>query len=229
MQPRFLHYAALVCSICLTACSAKGYRGPELPDNQVATIELKAPALSKVPLFWVFPLNMLLWFSEDWNETSWGPNIFVGYIELDDPDAGTWDVNASNKVKLDRFSKVYVRPGTRSVRTMESAIVEKKVAGDTTYQTGSCECKEQEINNQKQKVCEKKTSSSTPYFITERDTTCTLVFHAFAGQTYQAFNRNGRLMLQYPNGKIDNDAMCASKDRSRQVYESGGSTSPCSL
>lgn len=126
MQPRFLHYAALVCSICLTACSAKGYRGPELPDNQVASIELKAPALSKVPLFWVFPLNMLLWFSEHWNETSWGPNIFVGRIELDDPDTGTWDVNALNKVKLDRFSKVYVLPGLRSVRTMETAIVEKK-------------------------------------------------------------------------------------------------------
>ncbi len=154
-------------------------------------------------------------------------NIFVGYIELDDPDAGTWDVDASSKVKLDRFSKVYVRSGTRSVRTMETAFVKKTVAGDTTYQTGSCECTEREANNQKQKVCEKKTTSSTPYFVTERDTTCTLVFHAFAGQTYRAFNRNGRLMLQYSDGKIDNDAMCQSKDRSRQTYESGYSTSQC--
>ncbi|WFP50284.1 hypothetical protein PL263_19605 [Methylomonas sp. EFPC3] len=228
MQTRILHYAALVCSICLTACSAKGYRGPELPDNQVATIELKAPALSKVPLFWVFPLNMLLWFSEHWNETSWGPNIFVGRIELDDPDTGTWDVNASNKVKLDRFSKVYVLPGLRSVRTMETAIVEKKVAGDTTSQTGSCECKEQEFNNQKQKVCEKKTTSSTPYVITARDTTCTLLFHAVAGETYQAFNRNGRLKLQHQDGKIDHDVVCESQDRISRVNEPGISSSPCS-
>ncbi len=229
MHRDFFYCLSLLSILFLPACTAKGYRGPVRSDNQVATIELKAPTLSKLPLFWIFPLNMVpWWFTEDWRETSWGPDIFVGNIELDDPDVGNWKVIASDKVKLDRYKTVTVLPGTRSVRTMQTAVINKEKNGDTTYEYGSCSCTGQEVNNQKQIVCEKKTTSWTPYRLTARDTTCTLEFYADPGQHYQAFIRNGQLMLQHSTGKIDDHSNCQHNDRSILETETSVSISSCS-
>jgi len=85
----------LLLLMTLSACSIKNYNGPEMPEDQVATIELKRPAMSIVPLFWIFPLNLLTWYAEDWEETSWTDQITVKKTIRLNSRSGPWMRKAS--------------------------------------------------------------------------------------------------------------------------------------
>ena len=69
----------LLTALVLSGCAVKGYNGAALPDNQTATVTLKAPVVSLIPLFWVFPFNTLTWLAEDWYEMTSVDSIKVNY------------------------------------------------------------------------------------------------------------------------------------------------------
>jgi hypothetical protein len=89
-------FQACLLLVVLSGCSVKRYEGPELPDNQLATISLKAPIASLIPIFWILPFNAFLGFSEDWVETR-------------DADI---TVNAES---LNRFKKIKILPQIQKV------------------------------------------------------------------------------------------------------------------
>ncbi len=78
----------------VTGCASLLHKKPNSPSTQSATVTLKAPTISKIPLFWIFPLNMLTWFSEDWYETS------QHYVDI-----------KVNDVTLTRFNQAVFNPG----------------------------------------------------------------------------------------------------------------------
>ncbi|MBK8815601.1 MAG: hypothetical protein IPN42_08895 [Methylococcaceae bacterium] len=82
-------YLLALLTLCITGCSIKAYDGLKLPDDQVATVTLKTPAAAYVPLLWVFPLNMLTWFADDWRETAWTDDITIDTNNVDLTDRET--------------------------------------------------------------------------------------------------------------------------------------------
>lgn len=216
-------YLILPCIVFLPACTIKGYRGPELTDNQVATIALKAPAISRVPLFWIFPLNMLTWFSEDWFATSWGPNISVENISRDN---SWWKPTTA---LLDRFTSIKVLPGEQSLKTTQSAILHKEQNGNTSYSYGYCSCTEKEVDKKKKTVCEQTNTSTTPYRVTAQDRVCRLSFTASAGRQYEAYIRDNLIMLQNSvDQHIDKSDCYWGTPYTYETTESISSTSSCS-
>lgn len=80
--------------ILLNACTARFETNP-IPIEKSASLTLKAPVVSKIPLFWIFPINTLTWLAEDWFDTAWfGSPILLNY--------GT----NSRPINLNRFSRV---------------------------------------------------------------------------------------------------------------------------
>jgi len=190
-----------------------------MPEDQVATIELKRPVMSLVPLFWVFPLNMLTWYADDWRETSWTDKITIKKQPGDE---------SAGKTSLDRFVTVSARPGLQSAESINNeGIGEEPTGGEScTYETRSCH-KKGDKDNQKT-GCETVTTCRTPTLVTEHDRICFLNFEAKAGRHYELFIREGSLMLSEPNSLTIETGKCYwGPDRSYRSESTNTSTSSC--
>lgn len=190
----------LLLLLILPACSTiKNYYGPEVPADQAVTIGLKRPAMALVPLFWVFPLNMLTWFAEDWRETSSGREILVRERKADELE--------ERKIRLNRFVTVSAVPG---MQVAETEIIKSK---SRTIPIGIEKCIEHNRSKTDDKGndvpgCEVVTSCSTPYMKTTQDFKCRLAFEAKAGRHYELFIRDGHLSLFEPDSRLIKTAKC---------------------
>jgi hypothetical protein len=103
----------------------------------VETVALKTPTAAYVPLFWVFPLNMLTWFADDWIETAWTFDITIETNNLDMADRETrsaedwlqryWEGKVlEGKIELDRFKTVKLKPGViRLIRLLHLCLAQR--------------------------------------------------------------------------------------------------------
>lgn len=199
----------------LPGCAIQGYSGSTLPDEQLVSIALKKPTLSLIPLFWVFPFNMLTWFAEDWYETSWsGGDIVVQDVDVDDFGGSLYfklfaGTSSLHKVPLSRFATVLVLPGQRSITTTNIFVLHEEQTGSGSLSTGSCTCTETETKDKKKrKDCQQTTTTSTPYRITAQDKLCSITFDAKAGRHYEAFIRDDRLLLQNDGDQNLTESVC---------------------
>jgi len=207
----------LLLLLTLTACSIKNYSGPEMPEDQVATIALKRPVMSLVPLFWIFPLNMLTWFAEDWLETSWGGRITVK----------GWQIQESKPIRLNRFVSISASPGLQAAESIDTVKIEKPTGSEIcTSETRSCQKKGDK--DDKKTGSETVTTCATPTLVTEHDRICFLNFEAKAGRHYELFIRDGRLSLSDPNSQDIQSRGCYSgPDRSYHSANTNTSTGSC--
>ncbi|WP_347986122.1 hypothetical protein [Methylomonas sp. AM2-LC] len=174
----------------LGGCTVKGYSGPELPIEQTAEVRLKAPATATIPLFWIFPLNMLNWLADDWFETSLTFSDIV-LITHDDTN------EVLGEQILDRFTTVRVNVGRwQKVSVLGNDVsVPKRWGCDTLWyygQSKECEPTRGKPPNEEGNILVQTLCSAE--FITER------------GKSYLVFIRDGKLTVD--NGKYTVDATC---------------------
>ncbi|NOT13596.1 MAG: hypothetical protein HOP23_17520 [Methylococcaceae bacterium] len=199
----------LICVLHLPACAIKGYSGPDLPNTQLATVSLKAPAASLIPLFWIFPLNLLTWFSEDWYETSW----HSGYVKI------------NGKIVLNRFKRVNLVPGPHQVATEKPVVMHREEIGIESCSTSICSCTTDKKNN---KTCSQTTSCSTRYRETAHDRICRIIIDAKAGEQYKVFIRDRHLIVNGSDSTQFNDEICSwGADYSYETSSSTSSSTSC--
>lgn len=175
----------LVTALAMSGCVVKGHNGSELPDNQAATVVLKAPIASLIPLFWIFPFNTLTWLAEDWYETTWADSITV------------------NQKSLNRFKSVLVKPGKIVVDSLDTEILNKEQIGSESCSNGSCSCKETtDKDGKKETVCEQTINCEARYRVFAKDNACELSFNAKLGRHYEVFIRKNKLMVQDDRNQI---------------------------
>ena len=207
MRFKLYRSALLVCALHLPACATKGYSGPDLPDEQLATVSLKAPVASLIPLFWIFPLNMLTWFSEDWYETSWNSDVIaVSGLTHEKGDAFEFlKGNTPNKIVLNRFKTVYLRPGQYQIGTENEVVINSTKIGSESCFVGSCTCT---TDDKKNKTCSNVTTCSTPYRVRAHRFICQISIDAKAGEHYEAFIRDRHIMANKPNSLQPDQETC---------------------
>ncbi len=181
-------------------------------EDQLATVRLKAPTISLIPLFWIFPLNMLAWLDDDWYETTMMDHVQV------------------NDITLYRFKTVLVKPGKIDFYAMQKHIIGKSQIGGTRYSYGSCTCTETEgKDKKKEKNCEKTVTSTSDYIVTARDEKCRLFYPVQANKHYAVFIRKKELSLQDESGNILESTACGfGSDYTYDTTESSSSTESCS-
>jgi len=170
---RFKIFQAYLLLVVLSGCSVKHYEGPELPDNQLATISLKAPIASLIPIFWIFPFNMFLSFSDDWVETK--------------RSGITLDGIALNKDGLTRFKKIKILPKIQRVMNLWEV-------RDSEHYVGSERCSTESISGydgMKEKSLTTVTKACcTDYMVEYHEEECELNIDAKADNHYELFVRN---------------------------------------
>lgn len=169
-----LIWLSLICAVGCTTVNS--YSGPDLPDDKVATISMKAPPTAYVPIFWMFPLNMLNWLADDWFETSW-----------------TSATITVNNIQLDRFTSVKVLPGTGTVKLNQSFFIDQRSDGPTRCSPDSCKCTETQVNGTTKRECEQK--CETPMATITHERHCEISLDTDRGQKYEAFIRNEYLKV----------------------------------
>lgn len=181
----------LISASVLSGCAVNGYNGAELPDDQVAAVRLKAPTISLIPIFWIFPLNMLAWLDDDWHETTTTDEIQV------------------NGINLDRFKTVLIKSGENHFLAKEARIASKVQTGGTEYSYGSCFCTETLDNDKKKEIkCSKTTTESRDYRVTVRNEECAITYPVQAQHKYEVFMRNEELLLQDESATILANSAC---------------------
>jgi hypothetical protein len=202
----------LLTVLALSGCAVKGYEGVELLDNQMATVTLKAPVASLIPLFWIFPFNTLTWLAEDWYETTWTDSITV------------------NRKTLNRFKTVLVKPGNIAVDSLETEILDKEQIGSESCSNGSCSCKETiGKDGKKETACEQTINCVADYRVYAKDNACELTFNAKSGQHYDVFIRKNNLMVQdYDNQILATDSCGVGPKYSYKTSDSYSKTESCS-
>ena len=179
----------------LPGCAVKGYVGPELAADRLATVSLKTPDLAKIPLFWIFPLTILPWTQDDWFETSWSADIKLERVARDDT-AGQGRLSYQD-VSLNRYVSVSVEPDYLRISRKSTQVVDESPSGFGSVSTGPCSCSGGDNTDKSSaKNCQRSITTTTPYRVSTQDTDCWISFLAKAGVHYQAFVRNGELSLQ---------------------------------
>jgi hypothetical protein len=201
----------LITACAFSGCTVKGYNGAELPEDAVATVGLKAPTISFIPLFWVFPFNTLAWLADDWHETAWMDTIEV------------------NNIQLNRFKTVLAQPGLIWVHAKETHILNKTQVGSSECTNGACSCTEKEgKDKKKEKVCEQTVSCTENYRVTAKNDVCRLTYSVEAKKHYEVFIRERTLMLQDENEKILETKACKfSPSYTYETTETSSSTQSC--
>ncbi|WP_347988424.1 hypothetical protein [Methylomonas sp. AM2-LC] len=195
--------------IVISGCTVNSYQGVTRPDSEVATVILKKPIVAMIPLFWVFPFNMLTWQYDDWYETSWSDKDIL-----------------INSESLNRFKTVKVLPGKNSIESIVTRQLADQTVGASNCSNGPCSCTKDKDNKEN---CTFTESCSTPHEITEQIEHCLLYFTAVAGTTYQVFIHNGQLTLSNFEQNKAEIANCVLGDvYKRQTYESTSNTLSCS-
>jgi hypothetical protein len=184
----------------LTACvTYKGYLGPQLPNHQVATVSVKAPDASRIPIFWIFPMNMLTWFAEDWYETSQNAGIDIEGLSLDRGHP-VRDGRQGNRLRLTRFNSVKVMPGEYLLSSVSSNhVIDQQSVGDESCSSNqqSCTCPSKQDQESKDKVCTQTvTKCSKPIRVTARDRNCFSLLRAKPGRHYEVFRRDELIRVQ---------------------------------
>jgi len=139
----------------------------------------------------------------DWRETSWGRD----HIKVND-------------IELNIFKTVIVRPGQLRITLNNPYIVREEKTGDDS-------CSQSKIgfkNKNGQNVYNETTTCNSPYLVTENIQLCQIVFRAEAGQHYEAFTRNNRLMLINLNNRHIEQGTCKDYDRSYETTKTSTST-----
>ncbi|WP_374089986.1 hypothetical protein [Methylomicrobium lacus] len=151
----------------------------------------------------VLPNDQLATVALDWRETSWGHE----HIKVDN-------------IALNTFKTIMVRPGQLRITLNSPYIVrEEKIGGD------SCSQSKTEYKNKKEKnVYNETTSCNSPYRVTENIQLCQIVFRAEAGQHYEAFTKNNRLMLINLNNRHIEQGICKDYDRSYETTKTSTSS-----
>ena len=183
----------------LSGCAVKAYVDPiDVPENQLPVITLKAPITALVPLFWIFPLNMLNWIADDWRETT---NVNKLYLITED----------KKKVNLDRFSNILVRPDLQNLHMENVSIVSSVPIGPESclFSGQSCTTKE-EKDGQSITTCDDNYACSTPVHVVKENKKCSLQFYAQSNKTYEAFIRNNTLMITNGIKESEQIAKCHS-------------------
>jgi len=211
MAPLTYKGLLLITACAFSGCTVKGYSGAELPKDEVATVGLKAPVVSYIPLFWIIPFNTLSWLADDWRETTGMETIEV------------------NNIELNRFKKVAVQPGLIWGHAAQTHTLDKTQVGDSVCTSGSCSCTEKEgKDKKKEKVCEQTVSCTANYHVTAKDEVCRLTYPVEAKKHYEVFIRERTLMLQDENEKVLETGACKfSPSYTYETTEDSSSTQSC--
>lgn len=125
----------LLMYLLLSGCAVKGYVGSDdLPKTQFATVTFKAPVVSKIPLFWIPPFNMLTWFAEDWFETSWSSGSIT-----------VTNLPGTKTTKLwNRFEEILVSPVQQELNSKIIHEINRQITGSESCSTSTFTCTETE-------------------------------------------------------------------------------------
>lgn len=205
---RGLHSISKICGrwlwlawvVHLSGCAPyKGYLGPELPNHRVATVSLKAPTASLIPLFWIPPLNMFTWTADDWYETSRDAAIHINSINID-PGQTTWDGQFRNRLQLTRFNAVKVLPGEYLLSSVSrDNVIDRRDTGDESCSTTreTCTCPLIQIEENKDKKCTQPvTKCRKTIQVTAHDRYCGTHLIARPGRHYEVYRRDGIIRAQ---------------------------------
>ena len=196
-----LWLSGLVLALHLSACGPyKGYLGPELPNHQVATVSLKAPTTSLIPLFWIPPLNMVTWFADDWYETSRDAAIHLHSINLD-PQQPTWDGRFRNRLQLTRFNAVRVLPGEYLLSSVsKDHEIDRQAMDDescsTSNETCTCPSTQQTEEDQDKQCTRPVTTCRKTIRVSAHDRYCSTRMIARPGRHYEIFRRDEIIRAQ---------------------------------
>ncbi len=158
-----LIYRAILisCSTGLSACATQTYPGPELSNDQIATVSLSSPSISWLPPFWIFPLNLATRLDEDWKHT-------VDYkIEVD-------------RQELTRFNSISLLPGPHHASAQYTESNTALIGGKSCTSSDS-----RYIREDRNESCTRTTVCKGLFKFTEREHNCALDFSAAAGSAYQ--------------------------------------------
>ena len=166
----------LILIFTLPGCAIKGYVGVDLPDEQLATVQLKAPTIASIPI-----LNLLAEkIDNDWYQTS------------------SMDEIQANKIELTRFNKILLKPGNINFHAKKRHYLdEKKIADTDRTSSGSCNCTET-VDKDKQitKTCQRTVTTTWDAVVTAKDELCQMDYQVQANKSYELFIRKGELILQ---------------------------------
>lgn len=208
-----------VCALFSSGCAIKAYDGPKLTDDKVATVTLKVPTAAYVPFFWIFPVNMLTWFGEDWRETSWTNDITIDTDSLDLVDRETWITEdllprywsgkaTTGKVEMNRFKTVKLRPGLYQFNSETSSLF-GKLTPEILVSKSKSTCEDNTCcEDTKDKDCE-----GDDYLVEYNE--CQLKFLVEAGHRYEVFIKNQKLMLRNLGDQLTTKAKCKSYEHYR--------------
>lgn len=176
----------LSCCLGLSSCATQGYPGSELSPEQTANVSLPAPFIALLPLFWIFPLNLVARLADDWHET-------VNY-----------DIQVDN-IELNRFISASVLSGkhqTYATRHFSSATL-----------IGSENCSSYDTRSKDKngkETCTRTSSCVGEYRVAEWQHFCSLTFKADAGHRYLLLvNHEKKFMVRdAENPQMDQSGDC---------------------
>jgi hypothetical protein len=178
----------LSAQLMMCGCVVKGYQGPELSEDQLATVRLKAPSTAFIPIF-----NLM---SEDINN-DWYQTKFMDSIRV-------------NGIELNRFNKILIKSGNTNFYAHKKRILnETAIAGTDRVSKGDCSCYEK-VNEDKSitKICNRTITTSWDIDVTARNYNCHIAYQVQANKTYEVFIRKGGLTLQDDKSNILINSRC---------------------
>lgn len=185
-----LKYKGLLLSamFMMCGCVVKGYQGLELPEEQLATVRLKAPATAFIPI-----LNLM---SED-IDNDWYQTKFMDSIRV-------------NGIELNRFHKILIKSGNTNFYAHKKRILnERAIAGTERVSKGDCRCTDR-VKEDKTiiRICEQTVTTSWDTDVTARNYNCHIAYQVQANKTYEVFIRKGGLTLQDDKSNILINSRC---------------------
>ncbi len=120
MEPSIKYKGLLLsAAFIMCGCVVKGYQGKELPEDQLAMVQLKTPSIAVIPILDLLALGM----DSDWHDT-----FFMDEIKV-------------NNAELTRYNKVLLKPGNINFYGKSQRILEvEEVAGTRNTSYGTCSC-----------------------------------------------------------------------------------------
>jgi hypothetical protein len=191
-------------------CAVKTFIDPaNIPENQLPTIQLKAPATALIPLFWIPPLNMLNWLADDWRATSSSSSRIYMITET------------GESVTLNRFSNFLVLPGTQELYMENETTISSEPIGRESCRYSRQTCTStKDKDGEKVTTCEDVYNCTTPVRKRVGHRKCTLQFNAEPNQIYKAFVRNQILMITNENNQFTQAAKCDDSTEEHNSTES---------
>lgn len=197
----FIRCCLLAGLIGLSACTIKGYPGPELEGNRIATVSRPSPSASWLfwmPPFWFPPLSLLLPKDEN--------SLMVD----------RWRLNRLN-------DSVALLPGRHTARARRVDTIGKEYVGsrhcDLPVITPS-------RDKNKKLTCTRSVTCHQPVRVTQQAMLCELKFSVAAGQAYQIHlsDRTRLILTNMESGRAEDSSDCYWDEASSAIEDDSDTT-----